>query len=93
MIVTILPEEVEQHLHNPVQRPEVDEHSPQATRSTDPALGGLKELACTVSVNSVGPTSMGNIGDLDSPNTVKAIGSAYLSAFSQKAKTYPYTVA
>jgi hypothetical protein len=42
--------------------------------------------------DGVGPTAIGNIGDLDSPNTVKAIAAAYLSAFSQDAKAYPYLV-
>ena len=58
----------------------------------DTALNSLKDLAGAVSVTRVGPTAIGNIGDLDSPNTVKAIAAAYLSAFSQDAKAYPYLV-
>lgn len=88
-----LPEEVEQDLHNLVQRPQTEEFALQTMSSRDAALDNLKELAGTVSVNSIGPTSIGNIGDLDSPNTVEAIAAAYLSAFSQDAKTYPYLVA
>ena len=87
-----LPEEVEQDLHNLVQRPEADEFALQEMRSKDAALGRRKELAGAVSVNSVGPTASGNIGDLDSPNTVNAIAAAYLSAFTQGAKAYPYLV-
>lgn len=87
-----LPEEVEQDLHNLVQRPEADEFALHGMRSKDAALGALKDLASAVSVKSVGPTAIGNIGDLDSPNTIKAMAAAYLSAFSEDAKAYPYLV-
>jgi hypothetical protein len=60
--------------------------------SKDAALGSLKDLAGAVSVKSVGPTAIGNIAELDAPNTVKAIAAAYVSAFSQDAKAYPYLV-
>lgn len=87
-----LSEEVEQDLHILVQRPEADQFALQEMRSKDAALGCLKDLAGAVSVKSVGPTAIGKIGDLDSPNTVESIAAAYLSAFSQDAKTYPYLV-
>ncbi len=87
-----LPEEVEQDLHNLVQRPEADEFALQEMRSKDAAWASLREIAGTVSVNSLGPTATGNIADLDSLNTVKSFAAAYLSAFSQDAKTYPYLV-
>ena len=87
-----LPEEVEQDLHNLVQRPEADEYALQAMRSKDSALSSLRDLAGAVSVKSVGPTSIGSIGDLDSLNTVKAIAAAYVSAFDQDSKAYPYLV-
>ena len=87
-----LPEEVEQDLHNLVQRPEEDEFALQEIRSKDAALSRLKDLAGAVSVTSVGPIAIGNIGDLDLPNTVNAIAAAYLSAFTQNAQVYPYLV-
>jgi len=87
-----LPEEVEQDLHNLVQGPEADEFATQNMRSKDAALSGLRDLAGAVRAKIVGPTAIGNIGDLDSPDTVKALAAAYLSAFSQDAKTYPYLV-
>ena len=87
-----LPEEVEQDLHNLVQSPEANEFVLQEMLNKDAALSTLRELGGNVSVESVGPTAVGNIGDLDSPNTVKAIAAAYLSAFNQGAKTYPYLV-
>lgn len=87
-----LPEEVEQDLHNLVQRHEADEFALQKMCSKDAALGSLKDFAGAVSVTSVGPTAIGNIGDLDAPNIVQAIAAAYLSAFSRDAKAYPYLV-
>jgi hypothetical protein len=87
-----LPEEVEQDLHNLVQRPEADEFALQQIRSKDSALGSLKDLTSAVSVKSVGPTAIGKIAELDAPNTVNAIAAAYLSAFSQDARAYPYLV-
>lgn len=85
-----LPEEVEQDLHNLVQRPEADEFAIREMRSKDAALSSLRDLASAGSVKTVGPTATGNIGELDLPNTQKAIAAAYLSAFTQDVKTYPY---
>jgi hypothetical protein len=59
-------------------------------RNNDDALGSLKQLAGDVSVTGVGPIVIGNIGELDLPNTVKSIAAAYVSAFSQDAKAFPY---
>lgn len=87
-----LPEEVEQDLHSLVQSPEADDFALLEMRSKVAALGNLKDLAGAVLVKSVGPTAIGNIGELDAPNTVKAIAAAYVSAFSQDTKTYPYLV-
>jgi hypothetical protein len=55
-------------------------------------LDALKRLAATSATSSVGPTAVGSIKDLDSTDTLKAIAAAYLSAFTQNAKTYPYLV-
>lgn len=87
-----LPEEIEQDLHSLVQRPEADEFALKEMRSKDAALGSLKDLAGAVLVTSIGPTAIGNIGDLDAPNTVQAFAAAYLSAFRRDAKAYPYLV-
>lgn len=87
-----LPEEVEQDLHILVKRSEADQFALHEMRSKDAALGSLKDLAGTVSVKSVGPTAIGNIAELDALNTVKTIAAAYVSAFSQDAKAYPYLV-
>jgi hypothetical protein len=87
-----LPEEVEQDLHNLIQGPEAEEFTAQAISSKSTALDSLNDLAGEVSMKSVGPTAIGNIKDLGSPKTVKAIAAAYLSAFRNDTKAYPYLV-
>lgn len=85
-----LPEEIEQDLHTLVQSKEnmLDE---QAYRSKEVALEALQRLATpSTRILNVGPTAMGNIIDIDSADTLRAIADAYLSAFSHNAKTYPY---
>lgn len=85
-----LPEEIEQDLHTLVQS-EDSMLSEQAHRSKEVALEALQRLATpsTGSLN-VGPTAIGNIKDIDSSDTLRAIADAYLTAFSHNAKTYPY---
>lgn len=87
-----LPEEVEQDLHVIVQSSVGEELANQAPQSKEAALDALKRLAATGSTSSVGPTAVGSIKDLDSTDTLKAIAAAYLSAFTQNIKTYPYLV-
>lgn len=87
-----LPEEVEQDLHAIVQGSMGEELSSQAPPSKEAALDALKRLAATNDTSSVGPTAVGSIKDLGSTNTLDAIATAYLSAFMQNAKTYPYLV-
>jgi len=87
-----LPEEVEQDLHAIVQSSEGEDLASQVPPSKEAALDALKRLAATGSTSSVGPTAVGSIKDIDSTDTLKAIAAAYLSAFTQNAKTYPYLV-
>ncbi|WP_322628898.1 BrxE family protein [Halothiobacillus sp.] len=87
-----LPEEVEQDLHAAVQSSVGEMLASQSPQSKEAALDALKRLAATNSTFSVGPTAIGSIEDLDSTDTLKAIAAAYLSAFTQNAKTYPYLV-
>jgi hypothetical protein len=87
-----LPEEVEQDLHRLVQSPKADGFALQELSSRDAAMSSLRDLAAAVSVNSVGPSAIGKTGDLDSSKTVNTIAAAYLSAFSQGTKVYPYLV-
>lgn len=87
-----LPEEVEQDLLATMHSSVGEELANQAPLSKETALDALKQLAETDSTSSVGPTVVGNIKDLDSTETLQAIAAAYLSAFTQNAKTYPYLV-
>ena len=87
-----LPEEVEQDLHATVQSGVGEELASQAPQTKEAALDALKRLAATGGASSVGPTAVGGIKDLNSTDTLKAIAAAYLSAFTQNAKTYPYLV-
>lgn len=85
-----LPEEVEQDLHAIVQSSEGEVLASWVPPSKEAALDALKCLASTSGTSRVGPTAVGNIKDIDSTDTLKAIAAAYLSAFAQNEKTYPY---
>lgn len=87
-----LPEEVEQDLHAIVQSSVGEELSSQSSQSKEAALEALKRLSAKNGTSGVGPAAVGNINDLDSTDTLKAIAAAYLSAFTQNVKTYPYLV-
>lgn len=87
-----LPEEVEQDLHAVVQSGVGKELTSQSHQSKDAALDALKRLAATSVTSKMGPIAAGRIKDLASADTLKNIAGAYLSAFSQNAKSYPYLV-
>ena len=87
-----LPEEIEQDLHAIMQSSVGEEFASQAPQIKEAALDALKRLAATSVTSSVGPTAVGSIKHLDSADFLKAVAGAYLSAFSQNAKTYPYLV-
>jgi hypothetical protein len=87
-----LPEEVEQDLHSLVQSSAAEEVVSKALRSKENALDALNRLAATSSKCGEGPIAIGSIKDIDSDDTLRAIAAAYLSAFTQNAKTYPYLV-
>ncbi|WP_281750022.1 BrxE family protein [Thermodesulfomicrobium sp. WS] len=87
-----LPEEAEQDLHAIVHGSRGEDLSSQVPSSKEAALDALKRMAAPVSISSVGPTAVGSLKDIDSPDTLKAIAAAYLSAFTQNTKIYPYLV-
>ena len=86
------PEEVEQDLHAMVQSSAGEKVVNLAQQSKDVALDELNRLAAMGGNSSVGPMAIGNIKDLDSKDTLKALAAAYLSAFARNTKTYPYLV-
>ena len=87
-----LPEEVEQDLHAMMQSSVGTELAKQVPQDKDAALAALKALAGAIPSAAVGPTAVGNIDQLSAGETLKSIAGAYVSAFSQNAKTYPYLV-
>ena len=87
-----LPEEVEQDLHAMMLGSAGDELVSQMAHSKEAALEALMRFAGTSTRANVGPTAVGNIKDFNSAGTIQALAGAYLSAFSQNAKTYPYLV-
>jgi hypothetical protein len=87
-----LPEEVEQDLHVLWKSSPDTEVFSQPPASREAALEALKRLTPTSSRYSVGPTAVGRIEELDSADILRAIAAAYLAAFTQNVKTYPYLV-
>ena len=87
-----LPEELEQDLHALVQSSAGEEPTGKVSRTKDAALEALKRLSPAGPRASEGPTNIGSIKDIASPDVLTAIAGAYVSAFSQNGKTYPYLV-
>jgi hypothetical protein len=86
-----LPEEVEQDLHALIQS-SYGEEIANHTQSKEAALDCLKHLGGVPLTASVGPTAVGNIKDLSSPNILRSMAGTYLSAFAQGFDSYPYLV-
>lgn len=83
-----LPEEVEQGLYTAMQSSAGESWT--QPQSKDDALQMLTQLAATKAMTSVGPMAVGHIRDIDSPDTLKTIARAYLTAFTGNARSYPY---
>jgi hypothetical protein len=79
-----LPEETEQDLHDFLRRTQLS--SPGRTKEN--ARGDLREFAGNASSDAVGPISMGSISEIG--GRVKAIASAYASAFDAGVQVFPY---
>lgn len=87
-----LPEEVEQDLHHLVQSPQTEAFTSSSLRDKDQALRYLEGLAGMMTVQGVGPVAIGNVGDLGAPRSIETVAAAYLSAFQQGLRLYPYLV-
>jgi hypothetical protein len=84
-----LPEEVEQDLHALLQGG-VGEDLAKHSQNKEAALETLASLSTTNGSTVLGPISVGNIRDIDSPGTHRALATAYFTAFNHSVKTYPY---
>lgn len=87
-----LPEELEQDLHGIVRESNQEAIAQTLPGSKEEAMDSLRAMAPGDSAACVGPTAVGNIRDIHCPETIGAVASAYYSAFTQNAKTYPYLV-
>lgn len=87
------PEELEQDLHALLQSTTGEDLVNEASQSKEAALEALEQLASKNRKLSVGPIAVGSVKDLGSSDALSAIASAYISAFTQNAKTYPYLAA
>ncbi|MEW5992802.1 MAG: BrxE family protein [Pseudomonadota bacterium] len=85
-----LPEEIEQDLHMMVQERDGESVASSALQGKDDALDTLKSLAGGSSSPAEGPIAIDSIGGLDSPSAIQAVAGAYLSAFMQNTRIYPY---
>jgi hypothetical protein len=88
-----LPEELEQDIHALVQSPNGENLTTISPQTKEDALKAMAVLAPNAAKLLEGPKLIGGIDDIDSPNAIKLFAAAYLSAFQQNLKTYPYLVA
>ena len=68
------------------------EEAGKLPQKKDEALEAIKHLCQSDMKVSEGPTAVGSIKDIDSPDALRAIAGAYASAFSRNARAYPYLV-
>ena len=88
-----LPEELEQDIHALMQSPNGENLTTSSPETKEDALKAMAVLAPNAAKLAEGPKLIGGIDDIDSPNTIQLFAAAYLSAFQQNLKTYPYLVA
>ena len=88
-----LPEELEQDIHAFMQSPNGENLATRSPQTKEDALKAMTVLAPNAAKLNEGPKLVGAIDDIDSPNAIQLFAAAYLSAFQQNVKTYPYLVA
>ena len=88
-----LPEELEQDIHALMQSPNGENLTTRSPQTKEDALKAMAVLAPNAAKLAEGPKLIGGIDDIDSPNAIQLFAEAYLSAFQQNLKTYPYLVA
>ena len=88
-----LPEEIEQDLHATLQSAAGEQLASCTIQTRAEALDALRQLAPKSTTFDAGPKAVGNIKDIGSVSVLNAIAGAYVSAFSNSTKTYPYLAA
>lgn len=85
-----LPEEVEQDLHNFIHEQGFRSAANLQELTTTGALQSLSALAGDARGSSIGPISIGEIGDIRSPHAHSKMAAEYFSAFDKQVLVYPY---
>ena len=85
-----LPEEVEQDMHQIAQVNTQEILVGHALRDKASALESLEHMAAEKGIVKAGPNVIGSIKEIHSLSALKAIAGAYLCAFEENVKTYPY---
>jgi hypothetical protein len=85
-----LPEELEQDLHGMLQNPDSEEFFSPLIKGKETSIDALTQLVATKPAGREGPTAVGRIQDITSIDVINKVASAYLWAFTQNSKTYPY---
>lgn len=88
-----LPEELEQDIHALMQSPNGENLTTRSPQTKEDALKAMAVRAPNAAKLAEGPKLIGGIDDIDSPNAIQLFAAAYLLAFQQDLKTYPYLVA
>lgn len=87
-----LPEEIEHSLHVLVSNKLGDELMVNSFKSQKNALESLKSMADSNVITGEGPIIVGKIEDIGSIKGLQKTAGAYLTAFEQSVKVYPYFV-
>jgi hypothetical protein len=85
-----LPEETEQQLHSLALSGEKDVFESSMLQSQSNALEALHQLAGAKELSAVGPTALGGLHELGSPQTIAGFARVYIGAFKANTKAYPY---
>lgn len=88
-----LPEELEQVLHEKVQREMLELFNPCWIADRASALNALSKLADEQCDNTIGPIFIEKIDELRSTVSLNRMGAMYYGAFSTNANVFPYWLA
>ena len=84
-----LPEFIEKTLVDELKNDNGDEYESLVT-SKEKALGVLTELSSSASLSGEGPINVGQVKSSQWEQSISNIASAYLQAFNEHKKAYPY---
>lgn len=84
-----LPEFIEKTLVDELKNDNGDEYESLVT-SKEKALGVLTELSSSASLSGEGPINVGQVKSSQWEQSISNIASAYLQAFNENKKAYPY---